>query len=910
SVDGTQAWENVPLKRMKVIASKDASTVESAVFLARANHTIELVLPAGEGSVFARVSDKFTLAPIAGAVITLLGEEKKTSICTTNASGECVAKIIEGKTVAKVKAGGFEDFEASEFEVIPNAFTTQDFAILSQGTADAGLYFQGIFDLKGNKVKTLSPFTTYNAKYVLVSGGLNFTLANAHVRIGSQEEPLENLPAVISGYKSFGVVQRGVDYSQASSFVPALATQAGGQKRIFITQNGFSPSNIVIQAGESVTWVSQDNETHVISAEDASFQSPELRRGASFSRTFPTEGMFYYIDALRSSLRGTITVAGRSSSTQSAQAQDVKGVKWVDYSIPSTAFKGSKELSIQIKTVESSGSFSLEHRSAFQLAGGTVRKPEDSQAGVAKNELLANALESGVFEISSEGTCEKDYCVKYWFENGKQNNFEALFGQKFKLFVRVYSDSSSQVSIAGDNAIAVESAEDVTGGESAVAQSNALSLSVEPKGGVADVEALFSPAKLASDAAITLKVNSWEKKIHLRVVSKDKLSLVEKHSPKEILALQDSKVSFALEDSLGFPVEDAVVMLNDVQAGEATAGTYEVSLSPDFVGEAEYSISKEGFPVLAGAIPITAPEKFVSISPAGVQASVTGEPVSVELNLENLLNNEVSFTARVETGSSPAITSLSVSPSKKTLLKALEQKDVVLNASLQEGILPFAEKPARLQEAVSGSVVFVFTVGKYSQEERVPLNVTSSVDQKTLDDLWFLESESMEFVLSAEEPFQSKTLRIDSQSPVPLLINLNLNESGLYATPASLTVEANSFAEFNVTKTIPDEISSDCFALEKEEEQTLGIVASYQGILSKKSVEVKNSFIQDENCKPSNESVELQLPFTDYLLLSGSVETKENPDGTLAMRVGGKEGEVLGFDAGASVVNETNRLAV
>ncbi|MFH1056304.1 MAG: hypothetical protein V1717_00690, partial [Candidatus Micrarchaeota archaeon] len=447
-------------------------------------------------------------------------------------------------------------------------------------------------------------------------------------------------------------------------------------------------------------------------------------------------------------------------------------------------------------------------------------------------------------------------------------------------------------------------------GESAAAQSNALSLSVEPKGGVADVEALFSPAKLASDAAITLKVNSWEKKIHLRVVSKDKLSLVEKHSPKEILALQDSKVSFALEDSLGFPVEDAVVMLNDVQAGEAAAGTYEVSLSPDFVGEAEYSISKEGFPVLAGAIPVKAPEKFVSISPAGVQVSVTGEPVSVELNLENLLNNEVSFTARVETGSSPAITSLSVSPSKKTSLKALEQKDVVLNASLQEGILPFAEKPARLQEAVSGSVTFVFTIGKFSQEERVPLNVTSSVDQKTLDDLWFLESESMEFVLSAEEPSQSKTLRIDSQSPVPLLINLNLNESGLYATPASLTVEANSFAEFNVTKTIPDEISSDCFALEKEEEQALGVVASYQGILSRKSVEVKNSFLQDENCKPSNESVELQLPFTDYLLLSGSVETKENPDGTLALRVGGKEGEVLAFDAGASVVNETNRLAV
>src|SRR3989338_200406 len=413
----------------------------------------EITPPPTQGTVLAVASDQFTLQPIRNAVVSLVSEDGSAAKCTTGSKGECTAKILEGKVTASVSASGFEEFQSSEFQVLPGAQAKQEFHLVSSGAAQAGLYFQGIFDLQGNRVKTLSPFSTYNVKYSLASGGLEFTQANAHVRIGAQDEPLESLPAIITNYKNAGgIVQKGIDYSQSTTFIPATQTR-GGQNKVLIAPNAFVPANIVIQAGDSVSWVSQDSSSqHSIRADDESFSSPQLNSGASFSRTFNQEGVFYYSDGLKPSVRASITVVAKQKAS-GAQTQ-VKGVKWVDYSFPQ--FKGTKEISIQIKTVASSGGFSLEHRSALALPGGTLRKPEDAQAGAGKSELLAETLQSGLFEISTQGNCDKTLCVQYWFDNGKQS-FEAPYAQEFKMHLHVSSgDSPQEITLAGDSPLEIK----------------------------------------------------------------------------------------------------------------------------------------------------------------------------------------------------------------------------------------------------------------------------------------------------------------------------------------------------------------------------------------------------------------------------------------------------------------------
>ena len=918
--DGVQAWENTPARKMVAIASKDGRTGKSRAFVAKNGTEIQVILPPTQGTVLAKVSDQFTLQPVRNADVSLISESGSAAKCTTDAKGECTAKILEGKVTASVSASGFEEFQSSEFEVLPGAQAKQEFHLVSSGAAQAGLYFQGIFDLQGNRVKTLSPFTVYNAKYSLASGGLDFTQANAHVRVGSQDETLESLPAVITNYKNAGgIVQKGIDYTQSSSFVPATQTR-GGQNKVLISPNSFIPANIVIQTGDSVGWISQDTVgQHSIVADDGSFSSPQLNRGASFSRTFNQEGVFYYSDGIKPSIRASVTVVAKQRASSAQQQTQVKGVKWVDYSLPQ--FKGTKEISVQIKTLSSTGSFALEHRSSFSLPGGIVRKPEDAQAGAGKSELLAETLQSGVFEISSQGNCDKSLCVQYWFDNGKQT-FEAPYAQEFKMYVRVYSDSPQDITLTGDRALEIKALESAKGGDAATVQSNSASLSLQTQGGAADAIAAILPRKLASDATLKLKAGTIEKTVRLRVISKEKLSLSETHEPQELNALEQTKLAFKVKDSAGFPVDNAEVSFNGMQFSETKEdGTYEATITPDFVGDGEVQISKEGFEGFKGTVRVKTPEAIVRITPNSIQSAFT-QPLSVTLDLENLLKNEVAVeSAIVEPFDDTAYTEFEIRPvEKKTsalfaptpaapVLKARERKDFKLDISLKQGTLPFSLRPKNLRETVKGYAVFVFNVGGFFKEQRVPLQIETDVKQKTLDELWSIETSEASFSLSAAKPSEEKKVRIASESPLPLLIGFDLKEQGLTASPASLVIEPNGLGEFTLTKTITPEMAADCFALSGDGEIKLPVIASYQGVASRKELSVKTSFSRNQICKPEN-AVELSLPFSTDLMFYANVEARENSDGSVAMRVGGKGGEVFAFDTGASISETKDRATI
>jgi plastocyanin len=71
--------------------------------------------------------------------------------------------------------------------------------------------------------------------------------------------------------------------------------------------SSFSPSNVTIAVGGTVTWTNHDITAHTTTNASGAWNGP-LAPGASFSRAFPTAGTFDYRCTIHPSMSGSITV--------------------------------------------------------------------------------------------------------------------------------------------------------------------------------------------------------------------------------------------------------------------------------------------------------------------------------------------------------------------------------------------------------------------------------------------------------------------------------------------------------------------------------------------------------------------------------------------------------------------------
>jgi plastocyanin len=84
------------------------------------------------------------------------------------------------------------------------------------------------------------------------------------------------------------------------------APVAGDQ--VSIDGFAFAPVTLTVKAGGTVTWTNRDEEPHTVVASDASFRSPGMGTGATYSHTFPTAGKFDYVCSIHPMMRGTVVV--------------------------------------------------------------------------------------------------------------------------------------------------------------------------------------------------------------------------------------------------------------------------------------------------------------------------------------------------------------------------------------------------------------------------------------------------------------------------------------------------------------------------------------------------------------------------------------------------------------------------
>lgn len=70
----------------------------------------------------------------------------------------------------------------------------------------------------------------------------------------------------------------------------------------------FTPANLVINAGDTVTWVNEDNMRHTATDLNGAFDTGLLSKGASASLQFGGAGTFNYRCTPHANMRGTITI--------------------------------------------------------------------------------------------------------------------------------------------------------------------------------------------------------------------------------------------------------------------------------------------------------------------------------------------------------------------------------------------------------------------------------------------------------------------------------------------------------------------------------------------------------------------------------------------------------------------------
>jgi plastocyanin len=71
----------------------------------------------------------------------------------------------------------------------------------------------------------------------------------------------------------------------------------------------FSPADLTVAVGDTITVTNNDGAPHTLTAEDGSFDTGRLDRGESAEITLTSAGTFLFKCAFHPAMRGTITVA-------------------------------------------------------------------------------------------------------------------------------------------------------------------------------------------------------------------------------------------------------------------------------------------------------------------------------------------------------------------------------------------------------------------------------------------------------------------------------------------------------------------------------------------------------------------------------------------------------------------------
>jgi plastocyanin len=84
---------------------------------------------------------------------------------------------------------------------------------------------------------------------------------------------------------------------------------AAGGAEVTMQDIKFDPSNVTIDAGQTVTWTNDDSVGHDVTGDDFKSGDPgAMQNGDTFEHTFDTAGTFDYVCTVHPGMEGSVTV--------------------------------------------------------------------------------------------------------------------------------------------------------------------------------------------------------------------------------------------------------------------------------------------------------------------------------------------------------------------------------------------------------------------------------------------------------------------------------------------------------------------------------------------------------------------------------------------------------------------------
>ncbi len=88
----------------------------------------------------------------------------------------------------------------------------------------------------------------------------------------------------------------------------APAESAVATTKVEISDFLYDPAAITVKAGDTVTWTNNDQAPHTATADDQSFDTGDLQKGAEGTATFEKAGEFTYYCRFHAFMNGTVVV--------------------------------------------------------------------------------------------------------------------------------------------------------------------------------------------------------------------------------------------------------------------------------------------------------------------------------------------------------------------------------------------------------------------------------------------------------------------------------------------------------------------------------------------------------------------------------------------------------------------------
>ena len=99
----------------------------------------------------------------------------------------------------------------------------------------------------------------------------------------------------------------------ALALMPATVSATASEVAVSIVSRAYQPAELMVEAGQTVTWTNRGFGPHTVTAAGGEFDSGRINAGESFKVTFTTPGSFAYACTIHPSMHGKVSVLAPGS---------------------------------------------------------------------------------------------------------------------------------------------------------------------------------------------------------------------------------------------------------------------------------------------------------------------------------------------------------------------------------------------------------------------------------------------------------------------------------------------------------------------------------------------------------------------------------------------------------------------